>query len=208
MAIKAVLFDMDGVLIDAKDWHYQALNDALELFGVSIDRDAHLATFDGLPTRRKLDILNRSRNFPMGLQNFINDLKQAHTQELIISRCRPVFNHRLALSRLSKEGYKLAVCSNSIRQTVSLMMELSSLATFLNLQLSNEDVKEAKPAPDIYLMAMEKLGVTPQETLILEDNDHGIAAALASGAHLMRIGTVDDVNYERISTAIRQAELA
>src|SRR2546422_8444783 len=54
--IKAVLFDMDGVLIDAKEWHYESLNRALDLFGMAIDRDAHLATFDGLPTRRKLEI--------------------------------------------------------------------------------------------------------------------------------------------------------
>jgi beta-phosphoglucomutase len=52
--IKAVVFDMDGVLIEAKDWHYEALNRALKLFGYEISRYEHLTTFDGLPTRRKL----------------------------------------------------------------------------------------------------------------------------------------------------------
>ena len=52
--IKAIIFDMDGVLIDAKEWHYEALNNALQLFGYKISREDHLATFDGLPTREKL----------------------------------------------------------------------------------------------------------------------------------------------------------
>ena len=58
MQIKAVLFDMDGVLIDAKEWHYEALNRALALFGMPISRFEHLTTFDGLPTRKKLEMLS------------------------------------------------------------------------------------------------------------------------------------------------------
>ncbi|STK74080.1 2-deoxyglucose-6-phosphatase [Escherichia coli] len=52
MTIKAILFDMDGVLIDAKEWHYEALNKALDLFGMKISRFDHLTTFDGLPTKK------------------------------------------------------------------------------------------------------------------------------------------------------------
>ena len=55
--IKAVIFDMDGVLIDAKEWHYEALNNALKLFGYKISRHDHLVTFDGLPTRAKLQMM-------------------------------------------------------------------------------------------------------------------------------------------------------
>jgi len=64
--IKAILFDMDGVLIEAKDWHYEALNMALDLFGMPISRDAHLSTFDGLPTKDKLNLLSKTRGFPHG----------------------------------------------------------------------------------------------------------------------------------------------
>ena len=88
--IKAVLFDMDGVLIDAKDWHYEALNRALELFGFAIERQAHLSTFDGLPTRRKLQMLSATQGLPVGLHGLINELKQAYTIELSYSKCRPI----------------------------------------------------------------------------------------------------------------------
>jgi HAD superfamily hydrolase (TIGR01509 family) len=204
--IKAVLFDMDGVLIDAKDWHYEALNGVLELFGMAIDRDAHLATFDGLPTRRKLQILSDSRGFPRGLHEFVNKLKQDRTVEIATANCRPVFHHRFALSRLKQDGLRLGVCSNSVRQSVELMMRLSGLTPYLDIMVSNEDVKEAKPHPEMYQFAIQRLGLTPSEVLILEDNEHGIAAAKASGAHLMVIGTTEDVRYTAIKAAIAQAE--
>ena len=202
--IKAILFDMDGVLIDARDWHYEALNRALELFGMAIDRDSHLATFDGLPTRRKLDILSKTRGFPVHLQGFVNDLKQAYVTEIVYARCRPEFRHRFALACLKRDGFKLGVCSNSIRQTVTLMMSLSRLDAFLDVQLSNEDVAKAKPDPEIYVKAMHSLGVTPQETLIVEDNDHGIQAARASGGHVFVVQSPNQVTYESLKVALAE----
>ena len=74
--VKAVIFDMDGVLIDAKDWHYEALNRALNHFGYNISRYDHLVTFDGLPTRRKLEMLTREQGLPNALHKLINELKQ------------------------------------------------------------------------------------------------------------------------------------
>ena len=70
--IKAIIFDMDGVLIDAKDWHYEALNRALKLFGYNISRYDHLVTFDGLPTRKKLEMLTREHGLPPSLHGFLN----------------------------------------------------------------------------------------------------------------------------------------
>src|SRR5690242_9095767 len=120
--IEAILFDMDGVLIDARDWHYEALNLALSPFGLEIDRDAHLATYDGLPTRTKLDMLSKSRGLPRNLHGFVNTMKQKYTVDMVRQRCHPVFQHQYALSQLKTAGYKIAVCSNSIRQSLELMM--------------------------------------------------------------------------------------
>lgn len=203
--IRAILFDMDGVLIDAKDWHYQALNDALALFGMEIGRDAHLSTYDGLPTRTKLEMLTETRGLPRRLHSVINQVKQKRTAEIAIQRCKPTFNHAFALSRLRDDGMKMAVCSNSIRRTIELMMELSDLSQHLDLIVSNEDVSKAKPDPEMYLKAMSELGVQPHETLILEDNEHGIQAARASGARVLVIGTPDDVEYARIKQAMAEA---
>jgi len=204
--IKAILFDMDGVLVDAKDWHYEALNKALALFGMEISRYDHLVTYDGLPTKKKLQMLSRERGLPLGLHDFINTMKQQYTMEMVYARCKPQFYHQYALSRLKSEGYRLAVCSNSIRSTVTMMMERSKLVEFLDLQISAQDVSIGKPDPEIYQVTMAKLGVRPDECLILEDNDNGIKAAVASGAHLLHISSVEEVNYQNIRKKISQIE--
>jgi beta-phosphoglucomutase len=204
--IKAILFDMDGVLIDAKDWHYEALNRALGHFGFTISRESHLSTFDGLPSRTKLKMLSKSHGLPAGLHEFLNALKQSYTLEVSNMRCKPVFNHQYALTRLKADGYLTAVCSNSVRQSVEEMMRLSALKGHLDLLMSNEDVTKGKPDPEMYVVAMERLGVRPEECLILEDNDHGIEAAIASGGHLMKIGVPDDVTYHAIKARIHEID--
>ena len=203
MTIKAILFDMDGVLIDARDWHYDALNNALNHFGYSISCESHLSTFDGLPTRVKLEMLSISSGLPLGLHDLLNNLKQNYTLEISHARCKPIFIHQYALSRLKKLDLKLAVCSNSVRTTVETLMELSKLDRYLDLLLSSNDVTIPKPSPEIYLKAMEILNVNPSESLILEDNDHGLKAAYDSGAHVMRINSPRDVSFYNISQFLK-----
>lgn len=202
--IRAVFFDMDGVLIDAKEWHYEALNKALALFGMPIDRQAHLSTFDGLPTRRKLAMLGQTQGLPVGLHKLLNDLKQEYTMELIYGGCKPTFHHQFALSRLKTEGYSIAVCSNSVRATLETMMKLAALDIYIDLLVSNEDVSAPKPDPEMYNAAISKLKHKPDECLILEDNEHGLQAAQASGAHVLAVNSVADVTWERIAAAIER----
>ncbi|PYE28851.1 HAD superfamily hydrolase (TIGR01509 family)/HAD superfamily hydrolase (TIGR01549 family) [Rhizobium sp. PP-CC-3A-592] len=204
--IKAILFDMDGVLIDAKEWHYETLNDALAVFGLNISRTEHLAVYDGLPTRRKLEMLSRTRGMSPKLHDLLNTLKQQKTYRVIVEKCRPVFHHEYALGRLQREGKRLVVCSNSVRSTVEAMMQQSNLVKYLDFLLSSQDVAKPKPHPEIYLTAIERLKLQPHECLILEDNEHGIQAARASGAHVMVVGSVNDVNYDRIGKEIAAIE--
>lgn len=204
--IKAVIFDMDGVLIDAKNWHYEALNRALNHFGYNISRYDHLVTFDGLPTRKKLEMLTREHGLPPSLHGFLNELKQLYTTEIVHARCKPLFQHEYALSNLRAGGMKLAVASNSIRASIELMMVKSNLRGYLDAIVSNQDVKVGKPDPEIYVKAMGLIGVTPAETLVVEDNEHGIAAARAAGAHLMIVEEVTDVTLDNISRHLQLAE--
>ena len=204
--IKAILFYMDGVLIDAKDWHYEALNKALKLFGMEISRYDHLTTFDGLPTKVKLQMLSKRYYLPEELHPFINDVKQSYTAELVYQRCHPMFHHEYALSKLKQEGYKIAVCSNSIRKTIELMMDRAGLTSYLDLIVSNEDVTKAKPDPEMYQTAIRKFGVKPEECIVVEDNPNGIQAGKASGASILEVATVYDVNYDNIRRKIGECE--
>jgi beta-phosphoglucomutase len=202
--IKAVIFDLDGVLIDARDWHYEALNRALALFGLPISREDHLVTYDGLPTRRKLEMLTLERGLPAELHSFINRLKQNYTMELIYSQCRPVFHHEYALNQLRKEGFRMAVCSNSIRETLDLMIARAGLSFFFEFTLSNLDVRAPKPDPEIYLSAMKRMNLQPGQCLIVEDNPNGIKAAQASGAHVLEVASPADVTAENLLARLRQ----
>jgi HAD superfamily hydrolase (TIGR01509 family) len=204
--IKAIIFDMDGVLIDAKDWHYEALNRALELFGYTISRYDHLTSYDGLPTSRKLEKLSVETGLPRELHRFINEMKQQYTMKMVYALCKPRFNHEYALSRLKTEGYKLAVASNSIRQTIEVMMDLSCLKKYLDTILSNEDVEKAKPHPEIYQKAIERFELQPEECLIVEDNENGIRAATLSGANILVVNDVSNVTYDRIVRQIQDIE--
>ena len=204
--IKAIIFDMDGVLIEAKEWHYQALNQALSLFGMEISRYDHIATYDGLPTKKKLEMLSKECGLPVELHEFINEMKQQYTMEIIHAECKPRFLQEFALSRLKQNGYLLAVASNSIRNTVQTMMELSALDSYLEFYLSSQDVLVGKPNPDIYNKAIKKLDLSPSECLIVEDNERGIRAAKESGAMLMEVTEVDEVNYQNIMSHIKYFE--
>jgi beta-phosphoglucomutase len=204
--IKAIVFDMDGVLIEAKDWHYEALNRALRLFGFEISRYDHLTTFDGLPTKRKLQILSAEHDLPAKLHDFINEMKQQYTMELVNALCKPRFNHEYALSRLRAQGYRLAVASNSIRSTIEVMMQRAALEQYLDFTISNQDVTRAKPDPEMYTLAITRFGLTPQEVLIVEDNENGVRAAIASGAHVLQVQDVDEVTYQNIARRIAECE--
>lgn len=204
--IKAIIFDMDGVLIEAKDWHYEALNRALSLFGFEISRYDHLTTYDGLPTRKKLEMLSLEADLPRELHDFINEMKQIYTMEIVHAQCKPRFVHEYALSRLKSKGYKLGVASNSIRNTIEVMMEKASLNRYLDLMLSNEDVSSPKPDPEIYQKAIAQFGLRPEECLIVEDNENGVRAAIASGAHVLVVRDTEEVNFSNIMDRISQAE--
>ncbi len=197
---------MDGVLIDAKDWHYEALNQALALFGMEISRHDHLVTYDGLPTKKKLEMLSLERGLPQQLHIFINDIKQDYTLQLAYAKCKPTFSHQFALSHLKARGYKLVSCSNSVRQTMKMLFERSGLINFFDFYFSNQDVTNSKPDPEIYIKAIERLGFKPEECLILEDNENGIRAARSSGAHLLVISDVSDVTLTNITKRISEIE--
>lgn len=197
---------MDGVLIEAKDWHYEALNDALRIFGCEISLYDHLVSFDGLPTKHKLNMLSSLGKLPIDLHPIINIMKQKYTMTMILNKCKPLFIHQYAISKLHSEGYKMAVCSNSIRKSVEVMIEQAGLNQYIDFYVSNEDVEQGKPDPEMYNLAMNKMNLKPEQCLILEDNENGIKAAVESGGHLLKIGEVTDVTYLAIKNRILELE--
>jgi HAD superfamily hydrolase (TIGR01509 family) len=201
--IEAVVFDMDGVLVDARDWHFRALNQALGLFGYSIPRSEHQAVYDGLPTRTKLSMLSDAVGLPRGLHQVISALKQDFTLKEALLNCKPEFSVINVLTELRDQGFVLGCASNSVRKSVQTFLQQSEILDFFSVVLSNEDVNKPKPDPEIYRLAMQTLGVSPDVTLVVEDNEHGRLAATNAGAHVLMVSSPSDVTVDRILNQIR-----
>jgi HAD superfamily hydrolase (TIGR01509 family) len=204
--IRAIFFDLDGVLLDAKEWHYKALNDALIQLGYNpITEEDHKNKFDGLPTKVKLNKLG----FNTKEIEKINTLKQNLTLNLIKENFKQNLDTLNALKILRNCGYLMALCTNSVRSTVDLFLEVSDYKWYFDVVISNQDVSKPKPSPEIYERACEKLGLHPNDVLVLEDNEYGIKAATSAGCHVLIIenGT-KDVNIRNIEKRIKELENA
>jgi len=205
---KLVIFDLDGVLIDSRELHYQALNQALLEQGPEyvISREEHLSTFDGLNTTRKLKLLTQTKGLPPELYDEIWAQKQKITFELL--RKFPNFNNTIAICQnLKALGYKIAVASNSIRESVKISLMRIGIMEYVDYYVSNEDVRRAKPFPEMYWQCMTTLNALPKNTIIIEDSHIGRQAALDSGAHLLPVEDADDLDWDKINNKIQEVEM-
>jgi beta-phosphoglucomutase len=192
--IKAVIFDLDGVLVNMPHGHFEALNKALGLFGAKIEMDEHLNYFNGLPTKKKLEELEKQGRLPTGLRDFLNNVKQKYTKEVIPKYCPPDYSKIILLEHLKNRGLLLGCCSNSIKETLHLMLQSAGLFEFFDIVLGNDEINNPKPHPEIYLTAFERLNLKPHQVIVIEDSQHGIRAARESGAYVIEVRGVEDVH--------------
>ena len=203
MQNKLVIFDLDGVLIESRELHYEALNDALRKVGNNfvITREEHLSLYDGLNTTKKLEMLSEKKGLDRKYFNQIWQDKQVATFNLI--RQFPKNNRlRQMFAKLSTNGIKIAIASNSIRETVKLALLSIGVMEYVDYYVSNEDVKRTKPYPEMYWQCMTALNVLPKNTVIIEDSHIGRQGALDSGAHLVPVKDSHDLTMEKIDEAI------
>ena len=158
--IKLIIFDLDGVLVDARELHYEALNKALRALDEKyvISREEHLSTYDGLSTQKKLDMLTDKKGLPWKQQLSVWQLKQQMTKEIINGF--PVDTRIQSILRtLKSEGYIIACATNSIRETAKLQLIRRGFFEYIDFMYSNQDVKNPKPNSEMYLKCMIKAEV-------------------------------------------------
>lgn len=194
--VKFIIFDLDGVLVEAKNIHFEALNEALGK-NYAIEWNEHLSKYDGLKTNQKLEMLTKDKGLSPDLYTEIWEEKQRLTLKKL-KDLKPNTQLMACMDLLVSQGYKLAVCSNSIRKTVLTVLSKLNIIENFDLILSNEDVKNSKPHPEIYWKAMSQLGYLPEETLIVEDSPYGLLAAARSKASVMRVSSPEDITYNSI----------
>jgi len=196
---KLIVFDLDGVLVEAKEIHYNTLNQALREVGEQyvITEAEHLSTYDGLKTTQKLEMLTKNKGLHSEFYDSIWYRKQHLTIEAI-SELQPDLQKIELFKELRNMGYKLAVASNSIRRSVLVMLAKIGIIEYMDLIISNEDVKNSKPHPEMYWKTMSMMGVLPEETLIVEDSPHGLLAASRSRANVLRVDSPKDLVLSKI----------
>lgn len=204
---KLIIFDLDGVLIESRDLHYDALNAALEKVGSQyiINRQEHLSTYDGLNTTKKLKMLTDNKGLPPQLYDQIWQDKQTATFDLI--KKIPVDNGLVEMFKtIRARGWKIAVASNSIRETVKLALMSVGVLEYVDLYVSNEDVRKTKPFPEMYWKCMTTLGAIPATTIIVEDSHIGRQGAIDSGANLLPVENSYDLHPYKVYAKMEEIE--
>jgi HAD superfamily hydrolase (TIGR01509 family) len=201
--IDTIIFDLDGVLIDSRDVHFNALNKAIKKCGVNyqITYKDHLNEFDGLPTIIKLKILNERGYVNPKLNKKIQLHKDKFTTLELIKKIKYSKEIYEMFKKLS-ESYKLGVATNAIQKTLNLALKKLKIGKFLTSSISTKTLKNPKPHPEIYIRSFLNLNSNPKNTLIIEDSHFGRIAAKDSGANLMQIKNLKEVNIKNIDNFI------
>ena len=193
--MKLIIFDLDGVLYDSKKFHFEALNKALSKVSkkYEISFQEHVNIYDGLPTLKKLELLTSNKGLDITLHESIWQDKQIITAGLL-DQIELNTELKKNLETLKEEKYKLAVASNSIKKTVIKVLENLNIIQLFDLIISNEDVLNAKPHPEMYWNCMSQLKILPKETFIIEDSPIGRLGAKMSGANYLFVNSSDELD--------------
>jgi beta-phosphoglucomutase len=178
--IRAVLWDMDGTLVDSADFHWQAWRDTMAREGHPITREQFLASFG----QRNDSILRNwlgTKATPDAIQR-IGDAKEAlYRQHVREQGIQPLPGVSEWLQRLHQQGWRQAIASAAPCKNVETILEALHSADCFEAMVSAEDVHRGKPDPEVFLVAAQKLGVPPKQCIVVEDALHGVEAAQAAG---------------------------
>ena len=197
---KLICFDLDGVLVDSMDWHFDALNAAIyEACGFYMSKKDHDLTYKGLPTKRKIEMLIEAKLLPPEKAGDIESLKAKHFAEIIKIKLKPDPKNIRLMAECKSDFLNVAVVSNCNKFNSTLLLGGLDLLDRIDYLVTSSDVVVGKPSPEGYYKAMLHFGAQPSETLIIEDSPVGLKAAYASGAMIMPVEGPDDVTWQRIS---------
>lgn len=199
---------MDGVLIDACDWHRDALNIALKkICNYEIPLDDHYKIYNGLPTKVKLKKLSDLGFINKNNFEEIENLKQEETINIIKEKAKLDDTKIKLMSYLKKNNLLIGCYTNSIRKTAEMMLERTGVLNYLDLLVTNQDVKNPKPNPEGYILCCDKMQISKKNTLIIEDSEKGVQAAELANIDFIKVKNATEVNidlfrsyYENIDT--------
>ena len=180
--MKLAIFDMDGTLFDTSEANYRAYRDAAETVGATIDRDTFLRIFVGKNYRDFLPCFGiREESL---LRKVHEEKKRRYPNHLSCVRKNEFL---FDILRHMKPDYQICLATTASRKNTEDILERFQARDLFDLLIAQEDVKTLKPDPACFLLAMERSGAKPENTVIFEDSDAGVEAAQRSGAAVFRV---------------------
>lgn len=195
---RGLVFDLDGVLVESKDLHYQALRQALAKEDIVLEEEEHRLVYDGLSTRQKLTLLTRNRGLPEHRHHHVFAEKQRITLELTAQHVHVDPKLQATFAKLRADGHVIVVASNCIRASVDVLLKALGLVDLVDVTLSNQDVFKPKPFGDIYARAAVSLGCRPSDLVVFEDSPTGFEACIRAGCRLVKVDGPHQLSYEWI----------
>lgn len=188
--LRGVIFDMDGVLVSTDEFHYLSWKELADVEGIPFDRSIN-ERLRGISRMDSLDIvLERARRAYTPAEKLtMADRKNAAFRErlLTLTPADLLPGAREMLDALRRRGLKLAVGSSS--RNAGLILERTGLAGAVDAVVDGNDIHRSKPDPEVFLLAAERLGLRPDECMVVEDAVAGIEAARRAGMSVFGIGT-------------------
>ena len=199
--IEAVVFDLDGVLLDSEQIWDEVREQLARERGGRWHEGAQRAMM-GMSSTEWSQYMHDEIGLPESPDEIsaevVRRLEEQYRQHL------PLLDGAVeAVERLAAR-WPLGIASSSNREVIDLVLELSGLALFFKVTVSSEEVARGKPAPDVYLEATRRLGVTPDRSAAIEDSENGIRAAKAAG---MRVVAIPNPDFPPDPEALEQADV-
>lgn len=178
--MKAVLWDLDGTLVDSEEYHWLSWRDAMRAEGIELSYERFLASFGQRNDRILGAWLGDDADADRVTR--IGDWKEAEYRRLAETRgLQPLPGAREWLIALRAAGWKQAIASSAPRENVETMLRVLDLTRYLDVVVSAEDVTRGKPDPQVFLTAAEKLGAPPARCVVVEDAAAGVEGARRAG---------------------------
>lgn len=178
--LKAIIFDMDGVIIDSEPQHARAALQVLEQNGVQTDLD-YCTSFIGSSTRHMAEVTVEKFNMHIPPEELLKQINEAKSALAAKEGYLPVPGIQPLLEHLHRKGILLAIASSSSHREIESVMKALGIGKYFDKLISGAQISQPKPAPDIFLTTLEKLGVSAREAIVIEDSQKGVEAAAAAG---------------------------
>lgn len=186
--MKAVIFDMDGVIINSEPLHHKVEREIVEELGGKLS-DEEVASFVGTTDYNMWSKIKKKFNFKLSVEELIEMKKERFMKE--IDEIQLVPNFIDFMLSLYKKGYLMAIASSNNRKIVDTIVNKFQLYKYMKFIISGEEVKRSKPDPEIFLTAAKKMNVTPSDCIVIEDATNGVKAAKAAGMKCIGLKNTD-----------------